>query len=786
MSPETVVALLLFVCVFGLIGLGVGFFLVHRRIEGRLESLSHILDTLDERTIHEYTSIAKSAEETRSKIVALGKEIGENLTEAIDRERTERAAKEKELYEIAESIKKELEREREERSATHNEIRQATESLSKEHFSFKETVEEKVTKETQRTLSNLSQEQTNHRNRLEEFEKHVYTVRFRNEMQIALSHLSSGEPKEAAQVLNRLVEEASDSREVVLLAAKANRQSNELEKAERILSEARKRFPSDPDILADLARICALLGKTEEQWKLIAEGLGKSSGHPRLHFERALAHIARENYSAARDDLNRVLEAGVDTAEVRYNLGIANISIGDIPGGISELRRSISLDPMSDVSNHALGLALLNGERYLEAVDFLSRARDLKPDDVTVRLDLAAAFRLSGYPKDALKECAISKQLDPRVARTSLEEALAHHDLAEFQEALECLDNLLQWRPKDTNARRVKAEILTEIERLDEAVQEWSTLVQQMPDDAEIKAALGDALKKVNQPQAALGWLEIAARMAPDNPHLQLRFAKEALAQNKLELVKEVVDAAYPRATTPQSRLQFLEVRLLLILKFERWPLLDRVLSDLEKVLTTNPEVIPLERGLELDGEDLLNLGLRKEAAKIHSGLISLYNGEFDYPFFDELVTDVMRSLLPPAPVPQPRPPVEAASRILEEEPENGREATVPVAEAATRGDLTQDDVAEEAAAPIAVPESREEPKTAEEESSEERSSRSEDSEPPEPSAERELTESETQETAEQTDESLAIADQPEEESEEATVYEDASGGEPASEESGP
>ena len=100
----TVVALLLFVCLFGLIGLAAGFFLARRRIESRLESLSHTLDTLDERTIHEYTAIGKATEDTRSKIDAMGKEMGNRLEEEIARERLERNAQEKEAREIAESI----------------------------------------------------------------------------------------------------------------------------------------------------------------------------------------------------------------------------------------------------------------------------------------------------------------------------------------------------------------------------------------------------------------------------------------------------------------------------------------------------------------------------------------------------------------------------------------------------------------------------------------------------------------------------------------------------------
>jgi len=650
MSPESLIALLLFGCLFGLAGLTAGFYLAWRRARERFDSLSHLLDTLDERTIHEYTSMSKQTEEIRSRIEAVGKSLEEDF-------------------------RSEIHKEREERSGIEAEIRKATEALSREHHGFRELMENSITPETRESIARLSEQHGQQAERLNEFESRVRSVRLRSEAQLALSHLTSGEAETAAGILENLIREDPTNREAVLLAGKANLQCGRVEKAGEVLTAGIERFPDDPDILADLARVRSLEGKEGERTELVERGLARSPNHPRLHFERALASIARKEFASARKDLEEVLKAGVETAEVRYNLGIAHVSMGQVPAGIAELRRSLALDPVSVDGNRALGLALLHLERYLEAVDFLERARDLKPDSAPIRLDLAAALRLSGSPRQALKECAIARQLNPRSGRAVLKCALAHHDLAEFKEALECLDNLLQWRPSYVEARRLKAQILTEIERLDEAVEEWSTLVQQRPDDPELMVSLGKALKKVGQPQAALGWLEIAARMSPDSHHIQLAFAREALAQGRLNLVQEVVDTAYPRAATAESLLQFLEMRLLLVLKFRRWILLDRILSDLKRVLTDHPEAIPLDKGIELGGEYLLNLGFSKEAQKIHQGLLDLYEGTIDYDLFDETVTKVMRSLLPPSPPPPPATPsVEATPHILVEGPDNGKE----------------------------------------------------------------------------------------------------------------
>jgi tetratricopeptide (TPR) repeat protein len=278
---------------------------------------------------------------------------------------------------------------------------------------------------------------------------------------------------------------------------------------------------------------------------------------------------------------------------------------------------------------------------------------------------LALALRRSGKPDAALRECAVARHLNPNIPRIGLEEALCYHDMAEFTAALAKLDAVLAAYPTYARARRFKAEILEEIERFEDAVEEWSHMAGNNPADPYLQASLGEALMKAGKPAAALGCLEMAARMAPDSPKIQLTFAREAMTQRRFDLAQEVVEQASPRASTPQSRLQFIEFRFLLALKLGRWSALVPLLSDLKGILEGNPDIIPLDKDLEFDGEMLLSLGLGKDAAKIYSGLVELFEGTTDYDLFDELVTDVMRSLLPPKPKPIPLP----EPAIREEQP---------------------------------------------------------------------------------------------------------------------
>lgn len=165
---------------------------------------------------------------------------------------------------------------------------------------------------------------------------------------------------------------------------------------------------------------------------------------------------------------------------------------------------------------------------------------------------------------------------------------------------------------------------------------------------------------------AALGCLETAARMAPNSTPIQVSFAHEALAQHKYDLVHEVIEKAYPRAATAESRLQLLEIRFLLALVSNRWISLVPLLSELGHLLSEHPNALPLGEDSRVHGQTILHLGLAREATRIHSALLDLFDGAIQFSDFEELVARVMRSMLPVKPPPKPAtpPPVEPPKEV--------------------------------------------------------------------------------------------------------------------------
>lgn len=638
-------AFLIVLTLGGTIALAVYVYLLQGKLSSRLDALNNFLDSVDERLSERSNDLIRRTDEVKNRETSLDEKISQ---ERIDRE-TATADLFKKSDEFQESLNELRGHVETILSASTENLEKATTSLNAALHGEYQALEER--------LGTLAANIEVQKDDLKAHTVIVKEVRAANLIHLALQYLANHQPEDASRLMRGVLEETPGHLDARLTGIRADVTRGALPQARELTDTGLALHPDDPGLLTESARIYRLEKNRTERAKLISEGLAKHPDHPGLLFERSLLHTESHRYEGARADLEKLLALGHETAELRYNLGVVLVALGDFPRAIAELRKSLALDPASADTNHSLGLALIHGERYLEAVDFLERARELLPSTVSIRLDLATALRQSGQAEESLRECAVARHLNPGVLRTGLEEALAYQYLGQFNEALSCLDVVLHMSPKMQRARRLKAEILTGIERYPEAAEEWSRMVQDSPNDAYLHATLGEALKKAGQDMAALGCLEAAARMAPNSAPIQVSFAREALSQHKFDLVQEVVDQAYPRAATTESRLQFIEIRILLALIANRWISLVPLLSEMGHLLGENPHVLPMNEDIRIDSQTVLHLGLSREAARIHSALLDLFDGAIQFPDFEELVTRVMRSMLPVKPAPKPAEP---------------------------------------------------------------------------------------------------------------------------------
>lgn len=121
----------------------------------------------------------------------------------------------------------------------------------------------------------------------------------------------------------------------------------------------------------------------------------------------------------ANNVLSTALAASPEEADLLYARSMVSEKQRDITGLERDLRELLRLDPKSPLALNALGYSLTNlTDRHQEALDLISRAHQLKPDDPAILDSMGWVHYRLGKPEMALNylQRAIELLPDPEVA----------------------------------------------------------------------------------------------------------------------------------------------------------------------------------------------------------------------------------------------------------------------------------------------------------------------------------------------------------------------------------
>jgi len=176
--------------------------------------------------------------------------------------------------------------------------------------------------------------------------------------------------------------------------------------------------------------------------------------------------VEHTSFDAAWDLLSTALAAEPGDTALLYARSMVAEKRRDIPGLERDLREMIRLDPSSALALNALGYSLTNlTDRHAEALDLISRALALKPDD-------PAILDSMGW---------------------------AHFRLGQLDKALGYLQDAFARFPDHEVAAHL-GEVLWIMGRKDEAMDVWKKGLKGRPDSAVVR----EALKRLGAPEPKL------------------------------------------------------------------------------------------------------------------------------------------------------------------------------------------------------------------------------------------------------------------------------------------
>lgn len=289
-----------------------------------------------------------------------------------------------------------------------------------------------------------------------------------------------------------------------------------------------------PDPAEHLARARAHFAATRfaEAAASARAGLALDSTQVDLHNVLASSHAAQGRYALAIESLKTTVRLQPDYAMGFVNLGGIYTKLGQYDRADPYLQRAVQLNPDNSPVRRRLGELYLATGRYAEATRELREALRLFPNDATLYYYLGQSLAAEGRQDDALAAFQRATLLDlgfadafyrlATLARKAGRNALAQQALARF-EHLQALGG--------KEVKRLRAAILNAPEEaahhynlglffvrhgyFAQAENKFDRAVALRPGDLALLNRLAGDLRKLQQPEAALRYVQVALEQAP-------------------------------------------------------------------------------------------------------------------------------------------------------------------------------------------------------------------------------------------------------------------------------
>lgn len=277
---------------------------------------------------------------------------------------------------------------------------------------------------------------------------------------------------------------------------------------------------------------CCLKGDLAEAAKLFDKALALQNNHTAALNNLAVVESNLNNSAKALDYYKKAIDCGC--AEARYNLGMHYLRLGEHENALKSFsgdsadekfgkglvyyelgKDEDAIDAfkktLSAVPNHAgayynLGFIYTKRGEFKVGLDYIRNGMEIEPNYDKDKYRIALEPELSGYSLyyspsagDAEKVKPVEKDfpvLEIPNAENYITNAEVYFRNNEFDNALSMVDQALGFEPEWSKAVILKANILLEMARTDDAFSFLRKYIKDHPQDVEVKATSGDLMQQ--------------------------------------------------------------------------------------------------------------------------------------------------------------------------------------------------------------------------------------------------------------------------------------------------
>ena len=231
-----------------------------------------------------------------------------------------------------------------------------------------------------------------------------------------------------------------------------------------------------------------------------------------------------------------------------FERGEAYLKAGKFNESIIEFRNALQVDPNFVPALHALGRAYAAKSWFIDAGRELNRAQKLAPDSVPIAVDLGKALLEIGAFGEAEEQVKLILTRDPDDRQALTIRAGALLGEGKSQEALELLKSVPLGG--DPEIDRIRADILLNAGRLDEADTAYRAVLASNPDELKTLIGLGAISLKRRKLDEARDFYAHAKANYPNDPRPSMGLAATMAQQGNLSDAIKELEEVHPRAWT--------------------------------------------------------------------------------------------------------------------------------------------------------------------------------------------------------------------------------------------
>ena len=266
------------------------------------------------------------------------------------------------------------------------------------------------------------------------------------------------------------------------------------------------------------------------------------------------AFMREAKYHQAEVCYDQAIADGMRTAEVYNNRGGARYGQGKYKDAISDYAQAIQLFPKIDYAHFNRANCKMETGDIAGALRDYDRAISYNPLHAESFLNRGMAHRLLKFQEAAIKDFTFSLKLDPKLLKAFEWRATTLSEMNRWEEALNDFEQYLQIKANEAHIWLKKGKIFLHLEKLELAIEAFKNALAHQALFPEAELELASTLAQTGQHKEAISLYQkiLKTEASPNESEVYVRLGKSLLATGVISEAKTAFQEAHnlkPNAT---------------------------------------------------------------------------------------------------------------------------------------------------------------------------------------------------------------------------------------------